>query len=155
MCPFELLIGVKMRCPEELHVKEVVEEEIAMQFNEERTKLRDAAKLQISKVQQENRRTFNKKRKKARTYRVGDIVAIKRTQFNPGGKLQLKFLGPYEIIEVKDHERYDVRKIGQTEGPLLTSTSAEHLKIYYDGMSSDESSEEVCNEARSSGPDDL
>ena len=49
------------------------------------------------KVQQENRRNYNKNRKEAPYYREGDLVAIKRTQVGPGLKLAPKYLGPYQV----------------------------------------------------------
>ncbi|GFX28314.1 transposon Tf2-9 polyprotein [Trichonephila clavipes] len=80
-------------------------------------------------MQEENCRNFNKKRKKAYQYEIGDIVAIQRTQFGTGLKLRPKFFGPYEVIKVKPKDRYDVRKIGLHEGPNTTSTAADHMKI--------------------------
>ncbi|GFW82133.1 transposon Tf2-9 polyprotein [Trichonephila clavipes] len=58
-------------------------------------------------MQEENCRNFNKKRKKAYQYEIGDIVAIQRTQFGTGLKLRPKFFGPYEVVKVKPKDRYD------------------------------------------------
>lgn len=69
------------------------------------------------------------------------MVMIKRTQFSGGNKIQAKFLGPYDVVCVKGNDRYDVRKVGQTEGPIITSTSAENMKPYYIGFSDDEDDE--------------
>ncbi|GFV67909.1 transposon Tf2-9 polyprotein [Trichonephila clavipes] len=81
-------------------------------------------------MQEENYRNFNKKRKKAYQYEIGDIVAIQRTQFGTGLKLRPKFFGPYEVVKVKPKDRYDVRKIGLHEGPNTTSTAADHMKMW-------------------------
>ncbi|GFT08285.1 transposon Tf2-9 polyprotein [Trichonephila clavipes] len=81
-------------------------------------------------MQEENCRNFNKKRKKAYQYEIGDIVAIQRTQFGTGLKLRPKFFGPYEVVKVKPKDRYDVRKIGLHEGPNTTSTAADHMKMW-------------------------
>ncbi|UYV84733.1 hypothetical protein LAZ67_X003245 [Cordylochernes scorpioides] len=64
MSPFELLVGVKMR-KEDLRLLEMIEEELAFAFDEEKDQKRKAAKQEILKIQEENRNTFNKKRKKA------------------------------------------------------------------------------------------
>lgn len=57
-------------------------------------------------------------------------MAIKRTQFVAGRKLASEFLGPYEIIKVKRNGRYDVRKVGDAEGPNVTSTSVDNMKLW-------------------------
>ncbi|GFX55584.1 tigger transposable element-derived protein 6 [Trichonephila clavipes] len=46
-----------------------------------------------------NKKTYNKKRKKAPGYQVGDLVAVQRTQFGGGLKLRPKFFGPYQITD--------------------------------------------------------
>ncbi|GFT58076.1 transposon Tf2-9 polyprotein [Trichonephila clavipes] len=82
-------------------------------------------------MQEENCRNFNKKRKKAYQYEIGDIVAIQRTQVGTGLKLRPKFFGPYEVVKnIKNKDRYDVRKIGLHEGPNTTSTAADHMKMW-------------------------
>lgn len=83
---------------------------------------------EINKITEENRKTFNNKRKEAQLYDTGDLVAIAKTQFETGGKLKKKFLGPYKITEVKGNDRYNVEKIGTQEGPNKTSTAAENMK---------------------------
>ena len=56
--PFQLLTGVKMRCSEDVRIKEILEEEAAILFDDSRAKLRDNAKQKINEVQAENRKTF-------------------------------------------------------------------------------------------------
>ncbi|GFY07965.1 uncharacterized protein TNCV_2579971 [Trichonephila clavipes] len=60
----------------------------------------------------------------------GELVAIKRTQFGTGLKLRPKFYGPYGIKTVKPHDRYEVEKVGQHEGPHLTSTAVDFMKRF-------------------------
>jgi hypothetical protein len=78
-------------------------------------------------IRKKNRRGYNRKRKKASTYREKDLVAIKRTQQGPGLKLANKYLGPYEI-KVLRNNRYVVRKVGDHEGLWETSTAADYIK---------------------------
>ncbi|GFU00359.1 transposon Ty3-I Gag-Pol polyprotein [Trichonephila clavipes] len=52
-----------------------------------------------------NKKTYNKKRKKASEYQVGDLVAVQCTQFGGGLKHRPKFFGPYQITEVKPRDR--------------------------------------------------
>ena len=63
-------------------------------------------------------------------YKKGDLVAIQRTQFGTGLKLRPKFLGPYEVTKVKPNDRYDVKKVGNHEGLITTSTAADHMKAW-------------------------
>lgn len=51
------------------------------------------AKTSILKQHQITRTQYNKKRKVATTYKIGDLVAIKRTQFGTGLKLRPNFFG--------------------------------------------------------------
>ncbi|GFU29327.1 tigger transposable element-derived protein 6 [Trichonephila clavipes] len=76
-----------------------------------------------------NKKTYNKKRKKAPEYQAVDLVAVPRTQFG-GLKLRPKFFGPYQITEVKPRDRYKVEKVGDHAGPNVTATSAELMKYF-------------------------
>ncbi|GFX57941.1 RVP domain-containing protein [Trichonephila clavipes] len=71
-------------------------EEMAKELLEQREFLRNDAKKNIENLQTENRKTYNRRRKKASLYKEGDLVAIQRTQFGAGLKLRPKFLGPYK-----------------------------------------------------------
>ncbi|KAG5892273.1 hypothetical protein JTB14_034224 [Gonioctena quinquepunctata] len=108
--PFEILTGVKMRNKEKVLIKESLEEATIQKFNENREDLRAESKKQILKVQEENGRTYNLRRRKPRIYKKGDLVAINGTQFGVGIKIQRKFLGPYEVTKMKPNDRYDVVK---------------------------------------------
>ena len=128
--PFELLTGVRMRNKEDTAILQLLEEARIDSMMNSREEEREEAKRCILKMQEENRRTYNRKRKTAHIYKKGDLVAIQRTQMESGMKLRPKFHGPYEIIRVKPHDRYDVRKLGEHEGPNLTSTAADHMKVW-------------------------
>lgn len=124
--PFELMVGTRMR-GNDLRVQQIIEEEIAEDFIEERNELRMKAKEEILKIQDENRETFNKKRKTAKNYNVDDLVAISKTQFSTGSKLKTKNVGPYKVSRVKENDRYEVEKLEGNEGPKKTSTSADNM----------------------------
>ncbi|UYV74585.1 hypothetical protein LAZ67_12000202 [Cordylochernes scorpioides] len=128
MSPFELLVGVKMRKEEDLRLLEMIEEELASTFDEERDQKRKAAKQELLKIQEENRNTFNKKRKKAFVYKEGDLVVIQKTQFATKSKLYPKYIGPYKVIKIKPNDRYNVEKFADFEGPNRTSCSADLMK---------------------------
>lgn len=136
--PFQLFFGTSMRRKEETRIAELLEQNFVEQFVAKRNDERHAAKLQILRVQEENKRVFNGKRKVANKYAIGDLVAIKRTQFVSGNKLAGKFLGPYRVTRVKANERYDVEKVGHHEGPKGTSTGIEYMKTWTSSGADDE-----------------
>lgn len=144
--PFELLIGTKMKTKENLIIKEAIEQEINRQYDDTRKQLRQDAKKQIEKVQMENRKQYNLRRRDPNKYHINELVAIKRTQLGPGLKLKPKFLGPYRISKVKQNDTYDVEKIGNREGPLTTTTCAEYMKRWAE-INADESDTPTDNNA--------
>ena len=132
------MFGIKMKNKEDENINQIIEEEIIIDFENKRNILRKDAKTQILKIQKENQNSFNKKRKPANKYNIGDLVAIQRTQFGVGLKVVQKYLGPYEVTKIKRVNRYDVKKVGNGEGPILISTSADLMKPWtrYDSDSS-------------------
>lgn len=140
--PFELLIGVKMRNSEDIELSNQLDEALRADFCEKRQEQRLLAKSNIEKIQKENKKYYNRNRKPAIKYKIGDMVAIQRTQFGTGLKLYPKFLGPYEVTQIKRNDRYGVAKIGEHEGPKITSTSADFMKPWA-SMEDDTSSSET------------
>ncbi|GFW47554.1 uncharacterized protein TNCV_3177181 [Trichonephila clavipes] len=93
---------------------------MAKELLEQREFLRnDAKKKNIETLQSENRKTYNRRRKKASLYKEGDLVVIQRTQFGAGLKLRPKFLGPYKVTKVNYKDRYEVEKVGQPSADLM------------------------------------
>ncbi|GFU92065.1 transposon Tf2-6 polyprotein [Trichonephila clavipes] len=88
MTPFELLFSTKMKSCQDIEIVELHNDEITAQFQEQRDALRQDVKSKSTKVQDENRRTYNLRRRQAHKYQLHDPVAIKRTQFGPGLKLK-------------------------------------------------------------------
>ncbi|GBM97294.1 Transposon Tf2-6 polyprotein [Araneus ventricosus] len=115
--PFELLIGVTMRNKEDLHLRDLLMEEMMEELQEQRDELRQDAKKNIQKIQAENKRTYDRKCRNAPSYQRGDLVVIQRTQFGTGLKLRPRFLGPYRIVKVKPRNIYDLEKVGNHDGP--------------------------------------
>ena len=97
--------------------------------------MREAAKLQILKIQDENEKNFNRKRKEPRKYSEGELVAIKRTQYGPGLKFKQKFIGPYTVTKVKPKNTYDVQRAADFEGPEKTSSIAEFMQPWLEYLS--------------------
>ncbi|GFT20911.1 retrovirus-related Pol polyprotein from transposon gypsy [Trichonephila clavipes] len=130
MTPFELLFGTKMKSCQDIEIVQFLNDEITAQFQEQRDALRQHAKKQIYKVQDENRRTYNLRCRQAHKYQLHDLVAIKRTDFGPGLKLKQKYRGPYKVTKVKYNDTYDVEKCDFVDGPSKTSTCAEFMKLW-------------------------
>lgn len=126
--PFELMVGVRMRNKNDIRIKELLDEEYRNNVMQSRGDIREEARKNILRIQQENCRQFNRKRRKPTIYRINDLVAIQRTQFGAGLKLRPKFLGPYRIKAIKSNDRYDVERLGSHEGPKSTSTAADYMK---------------------------
>ncbi|KAL0832907.1 hypothetical protein ABMA28_000367 [Loxostege sticticalis] len=116
--PFELLTGVKLKMKEDMKILEFLEEEGRMEFIQKRDEARREAKAQILRIQEENRRTYNKKRKEGEKYLLGDIVAIQRTQFGNALKLKPKFYGPYRVTKIDRGK----------EGPMRTTSAVDCMK---------------------------
>ncbi|XP_046868891.1 uncharacterized protein LOC124461407 [Drosophila willistoni] len=117
-----------MRTNADHKLRDLIDQETKAIFTDERSELRAKAKAHISKIQDENKKYYNLRRKQARSYSVDDLVAIKRTQFGSGLKLKPKYFGPYQVKKVKHNNAYDVEKVGKCEGPKVTSTCAEYMK---------------------------
>ncbi|XP_055932830.1 uncharacterized protein LOC129962855 [Argiope bruennichi] len=126
--PFELMIGVQMRHKNDQKILDILQEEYEQMVIDNRENIREEARQNILRLQEENKRAYNKRRKKATPYNPGDLVAIQRTQFGSGLKLRPKFHGPYRITAKKPHERYLVEKVGIHEGPNHTSTAVDYMK---------------------------
>ena len=139
--PFRILFGVDARFRDDPRVVEGLECEWENSFQTNRDELRAEARQNILKIQQENRRSFNKGRAESRKYREGDMVAIRRTQQGPGLKFAARYLGPYEVTTVLRNDRYVVTKIGDHEGPRQTSTAVDYIKPWVSGDSEDSSSD--------------
>ncbi|GFX51486.1 uncharacterized protein TNCV_3104191 [Trichonephila clavipes] len=111
-----------------IKIKHLFEDKLSEQLINKRETLRNEAKENILRLQDENKKQYNKHRKPAYNYKPGNTVAIQRTQLGTGLKLRPKYFGPYEVTKVNKHDRYEVQKIGQHEGPNVTSTSADKMK---------------------------
>lgn len=128
VAPFKLLTGLDMRISEFPDLRNLLDELSIREYDEERDQLREQARTNISRIQQENKRTFDRKRVPETAYEVNELVAIKRTQFGSGMKLRPKFLGPYRVVKKLGHGRYEVEKVGDSEGSRKCTTVSEYMK---------------------------
>lgn len=77
MTPSELMFGKPLRMKEDIHIKELIDQEMANSYSDNSADLRTQVKNQIHKTQLENKMNFNAKRKEAKQYKIGDTIAIK------------------------------------------------------------------------------
>ncbi|GFS69222.1 transposon Tf2-8 polyprotein [Trichonephila clavipes] len=56
--PFELLFGTQINNKTDLRIQQLIDEQLQLEFNENRELLRKAAKAQIIKVQTENKKSL-------------------------------------------------------------------------------------------------
>ncbi|XP_070072826.1 uncharacterized protein [Drosophila takahashii] len=128
-----------MRTKTDIKLKEIIEHELIQMFQDNRDEIRKAAKQQILVMQNENKHSYNFRRRPATTYKVGDIVAIKRTQLGGGLKLKPKYLGPYRVTKVKPKDTYDVVKESlSSDGPRCITSCAEYMKPWMQVSSDDD-----------------
>lgn len=96
---------------------------------------REVASENIEKIQAENEKMYNQKRKPATKYVVGDYVMIKNVDTTPGvnKKLIPKFRGPYEVQRVLDNDRYvvvDVENFQVTQRPYNSVVAPDQMRHY-------------------------
>ncbi|XP_035918160.1 uncharacterized protein LOC118516404 [Anopheles stephensi] len=140
--PFELMFGVKMKNSSDDQLREIINKELYEYHDNVRQELRKDARIAIEQAQRRYKHQFDKKRKPASGYKLGELVAIKRTQFVAGKKLASEYLGPYEIMHVNRNGRYRVRKVGLGEGPLETSTSEDNMRLWAYALTAEEGDDE-------------
>lgn len=110
-------------------------------------KIRDEASLNITKQQGKMKLRYDKKRCKAKEYKVGDLVMVQKNTKTPGesNKLIPAFNGPYRISDVYDHDRYEVSSIeGYSKRKYKTVFSVDKIKPWckFTGSESDSSSDD-------------
>jgi len=114
--PFKILIGLSMRKKDD-DIRKLFDDIEIDELNYEK-----------EKAQQENRKTFNGKRKIETDLNLGDLVRIKLTQHGVGMKFRPKLCGPYKVLKKMKHWRYDLQKVGNHEGMNLRTTAAKFMK---------------------------
>uniref|UniRef100_A0A182RMF4 Integrase catalytic domain-containing protein n=1 Tax=Anopheles funestus TaxID=62324 RepID=A0A182RMF4_ANOFN len=97
-------------------------------FTAKAQEIRNNAKKAIEQAETGYKEQFDKKSIAEYGYQVGDLVAIKRTQFISGKKLANEFLGP-RITKVNRNGRYKVERAADFEAPRVTATSEDNIKL--------------------------
>jgi len=116
--PFELLYGVKAKLPIDLEKEDVDVTDDSCTIQDTRVKdlleaipqLQDTAKENIAPAQSVQKLRYDL-RHAAPTYQVGDSVLKynRQRETRVGDKLQPRFAGPYEIVEVLGRRVYRLK----------------------------------------------
>lgn len=108
--PSEIMFGTSMSGDINPILNEVRQDTSDIQVTEIRREVKD----RIDREQQKQKQYFDKKRRPARTYSEGDLVKITKTSFNNDGKskkLLPSYIGPFRVVSVLGHDRYEVAAI--------------------------------------------
>ncbi|XP_028161769.1 uncharacterized protein LOC114353845 [Ostrinia furnacalis] len=106
----------------------------------DRELIRNEASRTIEKGQHINKERFDKHRKEARKYKVGDLVRVERDlpgQPGQSKKLLVKCSGPYRVSKVLENDRYEVidtpisRKDGKAAYKNVFSVDKIHPWLVY------------------------
>lgn len=114
--------------------------------------LRQKVQKRMVEQQAKYKKRYDKKRFKGVKYQVGDIVAMKTVPTATGDstKLQPKYKGPMEVINVLPNDTYRVSTITDGGRHHVTTANVAQLKIYrncFDTDSEDEAQSDECDEA--------
>ena len=117
--PFELMFNRQATLPIDIEFRKALPEEVSREYHnleepdmakleEERARRLDEAKQNILKAQQKQKETYDRKHAKPECYKIGQLVLKKdfTRKKRKGGKLEIRFLGPYTISKVLPHGTY-------------------------------------------------
>lgn len=108
--PSEALFGIRPSGPSESRVLSELVDPAGGTTNLDITGIRQEINTHIEACQQRQKDTFDKKRCKPHKYQVGDLVRMERQVPATGQsrKLVPKFQGPYRIVAILKHDRFQV-----------------------------------------------
>ena len=138
--PFELMFNRQATLPIDIEFRKALPEEVSREYHnleepdmakleEERARRLDEAKQNILEAQQKQKETYDRKHAKPECYKIGQLVLKKdfTRKKRKGGKLEIRFLGPYTISKVLPHGTYEL--LNPTEQNTIRVTGT-HLKLY-------------------------
>ena len=111
--PSVLLYGVRQRGELCDRVQEFLEAIKSPEPKRELDKIREKSSELISRNQEYNKISYDKKHKLPRKYELGDYVLIKNIVSTTGinKKFLPKFRGPYEVVKILENDRYLIKDI--------------------------------------------
>lgn len=113
--PSELLFGYKPRGGSDILLKDEVELTSGVLANllEEREKVAE----HVSKQQESQKRQFDRRRKKPRKYKVGDLIVLEKIEpaASTSRKLVSPYSGPFVVSSILPNDRYVVADMDGTQ----------------------------------------
>lgn len=139
--PSKLLFGVDQRGK----VVDAIREYLVSKSDEcdrDLERLRVRAAERIRRNQKYTKEYFDKKRKQACTYKIGDMVMIKNIDTTKGAshKIIPKFKGPYEVMRILRNDRYVIKDVSghqATQKPYEGTWEAANMRPWMDVNSSE------------------
>ena len=138
--PFELMFNRQATLPIDIEFRKALPEEVSREYHnleepdmakleEERARRLEEAKRNILEAQQKQKEVYDRKHAKPECYKIGQLVLKKdfTRKKRKGGKLEIRFLGPYTISKVLPHGTYEL--LNPTDQNTIRVTGA-HLKLY-------------------------
>lgn len=109
-CPSELIFGTPTINENESHLHSLNHKEKALTAIE---KLRKEATTNIIAQQDKMKSRYDRKRCKAKVYKIGDLVMVQKNAKTVGEsqKLTPAFSGPYRVTAVLNHDRYEISSV--------------------------------------------
>lgn len=161
--PSELLFGFKLVNLSENILGNVICETIEPITGDKLQSLRSNASDSIQKQQEAAKREFDKHRKSATKYNVGDLVRIERNVFDKdlvgkSKKLTPKFHGPYRIVKILPNDRFVVEdtplvRKGNKRYENVVAIDKIHPWLNFKGLDSEGSENDVSDVADLSDDD--
>jgi hypothetical protein len=153
--PYHLVFGKEPIFPIEFEIKTLkMAQEIGLDLTEahmqrlqQLNELDEAHlfSLQRTTVIQQQRARWHDKHIKKKSFQKGDWVLLYDSRFQDfPGKLQTRWLGPYEIKEVHDNGTVTLVTIDESGSPFLVN--GHQLRLYHQPLSKESFCQEVSND---------
>ena len=139
--PFQLMFNRQATLPIDIELRKALPEEVASSYlnldepdtakvAEQRARLLEEAKQNILQAQQKQKETYDRKHAKPDCYKVGQLVLKKdfTRKKRKGGKLDIRFLGPYAISKVLPHGTFKLMNPSNNHSTIRVTGA--HLKLY-------------------------
>jgi len=110
MTPLQALIGIKSSTPLIQSLVKDLSHDLQPVRNLELDRKRVRAELEKGSVRTQEK--LNAKRRDQIEYKVGDFVLLHRDSRLHASKINFEFIGPYEIMNITDEGRYELKRLG-------------------------------------------
>lgn len=155
--PYEVLMGYKPKPKSSAYLLNEINTQVVQ---DNLTKIRKDVEATIVKDQERQKERYDRKRRPAPTYEVGQLVLIKRSIPSNDGKsrkLLQKNAGPYLITKLLPHDRYCIEDIPgskRSKKPYKGIVAVDKIKLYSTNISDDDIESDEEGDVLSKGQSD-